>query len=337
MGCLTDKVLDEMRASAEQGSPGRGFCERSVQQIIWKARPPMAVLAPQEFDSTVPEPQYCRDCMCVAEMTYLMLGGQPLFPLSSSVDEIVALSARGVTSFVDEAHAGTSESAKAFVLELLRPSVGSRRRTPKVPPFREISVHMTHTWFRPKTEALDALDETYGDVVMHKLETWRNTLQLRATFVQLVADHLSLHMMARLERDLVDISEGSDQVSWALLQSRIAALTQMGDLLRSVNMAFGEDEQRVAINIREICKVIRSWRRRRVREVLWQVFTCAGAYDGVLPSSTCAEGLVSPVHRVWSRPCRVIDVVFPSRRRSSCSCEEPKSDFEEVPFASVRS
>ena len=101
----------------------------------------MAVLNPPELDRTVPEPQYRRDCLCLAELTYLLLGGQPLCPPADGADAAATLFARGVASFVDEVYAKTSEGAKAFVLELLRPA-GFRRQ--RAPPFQEVPVLMTH-------------------------------------------------------------------------------------------------------------------------------------------------------------------------------------------------
>merc|ERR1712216_216568 len=66
-----------------------------------------------------------------------------------------------------------------------------------------------------------------------------------------------------------------------------------------------------SIPLQDFCEAAASWRQKRVREVLWQVFSRSKAYDGVMSAEACADGLQSGVLHVWSRPSRVLDVVFP--------------------------
>merc|ERR1719162_1458368 len=138
---LIDHIFDQMHSDsksfhatlahrssdAQAHSIISGFCESSVQSIVWRlmsmlkhahgrglvhgclrlggcflddpettdsmrilefalfqlfhiptAIPPWSIITPLELDKNDPVPPYRRDFQCIAEMTYLLLGGQPL-------------------------------------------------------------------------------------------------------------------------------------------------------------------------------------------------------------------------------------------------------------------
>jgi len=171
---------------------------------------------------------------------------------------------------------------------------------------------MTHKWFRPNAEALDALNEQYDIIVLRKFDSWRNMLRLRNIFMKLIADHLTLHMMSMLQERLLRAANGQERLSWSQLAPEIIAMVKIPNQLQNVNKAFGENEHHDVINVADICNAMCAWRRKRVREVLWQVFARSKAVNGVMPAEACAEGLTSSVLHVWSQPCRVLDIVLPS-------------------------
>lgn len=82
-------------------------------------------------------------------------------------------------------------------------------------------------------------------------------------------------------------------------------------LLQKVNKAFGENEEMPVIHVRDTRHRMEAWRRKRVRELLWNVFNRSRAFTGVMSLTSCYEGLTSGVLHVWSRPNRVFDIIFP--------------------------
>eukprot|EP00927_Polykrikos_kofoidii_P024272 TRINITY_DN22100_c0_g1_i1.p1 TRINITY_DN22100_c0_g1~~TRINITY_DN22100_c0_g1_i1.p1 ORF type:complete len:681 (+),score=100.53 TRINITY_DN22100_c0_g1_i1:81-2123(+) len=298
------------------------------------ATPPLAVLTPLTLDPTDPVPPYRRDFQCIAEMTYLMLGGQSISSIDDSEDDHVRQFKRGAISFADKVHAKTSEYAKSLVTELIRP-VQFRKKS-KIEPCQEVNVYLAHRWFSPALDGYEQLDELYDVSIMRRYDKWRNMLRLRATFLKILADHASLRRIQRLKSKLLEHTEMQGKVSWWQLvthiQSILPAITY--DLLKKVNKAFGDNTHSYTINTEDVCRAIGAWRRKRIREVLWQLFSRHKAFSGELPVELCIDGLTSGVIHVWSRPLRVIDVLFPSESgtsgREATVAEEVDARIEEL-------
>uniref|UniRef100_A0A7S2PE27 Protein kinase domain-containing protein n=1 Tax=Zooxanthella nutricula TaxID=1333877 RepID=A0A7S2PE27_9DINO len=359
--CLTDKVFDDMHLS-EEDADEHGFCEKTVQQIVWKllksleqahsrgmvhgslrmgccyfndpedldslqilefglaalfdcptAVPPAMILSPLEADRTDPVPAYRRDFQCLAEMAFLMLGGQPICSLNSSKEELAKRFRRGAVNFSDKSYAHTTEDAKDFVVDVLRPACF--RKNTKLQPCYEVSVYMSHRWFYARRDNPDQLTLLYDVIVMRKYDTWRNTLRLRCNFMKILADHMPLKSIGHLCEDLAKlsatISEEPGAVSWTMVVNHILKTCPILHLLQKVNKAFGENEEMPVINIRDTRQAIEAWRRKRVREIVWQVFNRSKAYNGEMQADACWEGFHNGVLHVWSRPLRVVDIVFP--------------------------
>jgi len=253
---------------------------------------------------------YRRDLQCVAEMTYLMLQGQPVCKLTDSTEELAKRFQRGTVCFGDTVHAKTSENAKAFVLDLLRPT--SYKKASRIQACHEVAIHMSHRWFRPETDSVQQLTELYDMILLRRYDTWRTTLRLRTNFMKILADHMSLPRIRELWERLSILANNSDRVSWATMVPEILRHCPILHLLQKVNKAFGENEEMRVIHIKDTQKMMEAWRRKRVREILWQVFNRAKAFTGIMTAEACTDGLNSKVLHVWSRPMRVLDIVLPS-------------------------
>lgn len=376
--CLIDHVFDIMHRNSAEREGNSRFCERTVQEIVWKimsmlkqahprglvhgclrigaiflddpetleslrilefglfqlfhlpkAGPPMAVLTPLEMDYMDPVPPYRRDFQCVAEMLYLLLGGQPLCSPDSSVEHRRHRFRCGAASFADKVYARTSENAKTFCLELLKPAQfhkGVKK------PSHLATIHMTHRWFHPPPEAMSQLDEQYDVIVMRKYDTWRNTTRLQVNLVKLVADRMTLQSIGRLRKELSMVEDDSGGVSWVQLEQKLQQLSLIpSDLLKKVNKAFGDNTQTQNIPIGDFCQLSSEWRKCRVREILWQVFSRSKALSGTMTAEGCMDGLTSGVVHVWSRPSRVLEVIFPLEPGFQDGAEsEHKAKVEEL-------
>eukprot|EP00445_Apocalathium_hangoei_P035179 CAMPEP_0203944656 /NCGR_PEP_ID=MMETSP0359-20131031/80372_1 /ASSEMBLY_ACC=CAM_ASM_000338 /TAXON_ID=268821 /ORGANISM="Scrippsiella Hangoei, Strain SHTV-5" /LENGTH=718 /DNA_ID=CAMNT_0050875707 /DNA_START=77 /DNA_END=2230 /DNA_ORIENTATION=- len=274
------------------------------------ATPPAALLTPLETERTDPVPQYRRDLQCIAEITYLLLMSQPIASLNSTAEELAQRSRRGTACFDFAARRSTTENAKAFVVDILRPT--AFKKASKIQACHEVAVHMNHRWFYPDPGSVGAMTELYDMVMMRRYDTWRNTLRLRTNFFKILADHMSLYRIAQLWDTLTVLADGNPKVSWSTMVPEIFKHCPVLHLLQKVNKAFGESEDVAVIPIRETHRSMEAWRRKRVREVIWQVFSRAKAYNGTMSAEACADGLTSKVLHVWSRPLRVIDVLLPT-------------------------
>jgi len=376
--CLVDHVFDIMHRNSSDREGNSRFCERTVQEIVWKlmsmlkqahsrglvhgclrigacylddaesldslrilefglfqlfhlprAGPPMAVLMPLELDFMDPVPPYRRDFQCIAEMLYLLLGGQPLCPPDSSVEHRRQRFRCGAAAFADKVYSRTSESAKAFCLELLKPAQ-FHKGTKK--PSHLATIHMTHRWFHPPPEAMSQLDDQYDVIVMRRYDTWRNTLRLQMNLVKLVADRMALESISRLRQELSSIESEKGCVSWVQLEQKLATLSLIpSDLLKKVNKAFGDNTLTQNIPIEDFCKLSSAWRQSRVRGILWQVFSRSKSLNGRISADSCMEGLTSGVIHVWSRPSRVLEIIFPLKPGFQDSGEsDHKAKVEEL-------
>lgn len=230
--------------------------------------------------------------------------------LNSSDEELMQRFRRGTACFSDKVYVDTSEQAKAFVLNMLRPAAFKKQS--KIQPCIEVALHMSHQWFSEMDNNAFRFNAPYGIIVMRKYDTWRNTLRLRTNFVKILADHMCLSKISHLWMKFGAMADGSGKVSWVTMVPQLLENCPILHLLQKVNKAFGENEELPVIHLRDTRRVIEAWRRKRVRETLWQVFNRTKAFDGVMPADACREGLGSAVLHVWSRPLRVIDIIFPA-------------------------
>lgn len=287
------------------------FCilEFGLHQLFHlpSAIPPLASTLPLDIDPQDPVPPYRRDFQAVAEIAYLLLGGQPICPLESSVEQRRQRFKCGAASFVDKAFGGTSEAAKAFLMDLLRPAQWSKQS--KIPLCHLATVHMAHRWFFEKARDVD---EACDMMVMRKYDTWKNSVRLQINLLKLVSDRITLAGISRLRADLEPHVDTSGRVCWVQLEKCLQRVCLIpADLLKKVSKAFGENVHASSLHVRDFCNDITAWRKKRVREVLWQVFSRGKASDGRMNAEACADGLTSGVLHVWSRPARVLEVVFP--------------------------
>jgi len=293
------------------------------------AAPPLAVLTPLDSDPADPVPPYRIDFQCVAEMLYLMLGGQPLCSADSSLEERRQRFRWGTVPFTDKVFTRTSESAKDFTLELLRP-VQFKRAT-KLPPCHEATKLMAHGWFFPSTEMAAQMDEVFDIIVMRKYDNWRNTLRLQTNLMKLVADRMTIGRLEDLRKDLSTIAGTCGKISWVQLSHGLLQRCLIPiDLLKKVSKAFGDNVHERHIHIDNFCTCAIGWRRKRVQEIIWQVFNRSHAYNGVLPAQAVMDGLTSSVLYVWSRPSRVLEVVFPLMDLQGSSESEITAKVEEL-------
>jgi hypothetical protein len=282
------------------------------------AIPPLSIITPLELDPSDPVPPYRRDFQCLAEIMYLLMGGQPICPPDCSLDFRRQRFRCGTASFADKVYARCSESAKSFLLELLKPA--QFQKPMKLRPSQLAEVHILHRWL--SNNSAQELDETFDMIVMRRYDTWRNTVLLQTRLVKLVADRVTLASLSRLWQHLQSQTGDSGNVSWLELQNDLQSLCSVPhDLLKKVNKAYGDSATTSSINITDLCNTCVAWRQKRVREVLWQPFARAKCLDGTMPAEACLDGLTSgvlPPH--WSRPTRIIDIVFPLAEQSS-ECE----------------
>jgi hypothetical protein len=301
-----------------------------------KAIPPLASMLP--LDDFVPEgpvPPYRRDLQCVAEVTYLLLGGQPICPMSSSIEERRQRLKCGGASFVDKAFSRTTEAAKSFFLELLKPAQWQKQI--KVPLSEQSTAHLAHHWF--SIESLDGKDQGPShhvrrvdtrDTVLGKYDIWRNAVRLQGNLVKLVADRITLAGVEHLRSDLQALADQCGRASWVQFENCLQSQCVIpADLLKKVSKAFGESTQAPTMPVSDFCDYIAAWRRKRVREVLWQVFSRTKAYNGLMSAESCADGLTSAVLHVWSRPRQVIEVVFPTVQDGSDEIPTAETDYRE--------
>jgi hypothetical protein len=269
--------------------------------------PPLASALPFELDAYDPVPPYRRDFQSVAETIYLLLGGQPICPLDASMEQRRQRFKCGAASFTDKAFSGTSEAAKSFVMDLLRPAQWSKQS--KIPLCHLATVHMAHRWFFEKARDVD---EACDMMVMRKYDTWRNAKSLQMNLLKLVSDRITLNGISRLQKDLSRQVDNTGRVSWVQLEKCLQKVASIpADLLKKVSKAFGENVHISSLHVNDFCTDIAAWRKKRVREVLWQIFSRAKASEGWMTTEACTDGLQSGVLHVWSRPSRVLEVVFP--------------------------
>jgi len=282
-----------------------------------EAVPPAAILTPSEGTRTDPVPFYRRDLQCIGEIAYLLLTSRPIAPLTSSSEELLQRAKRGTAHF-DMAHPSLTENAKAFVLDILRPPCF--KKLSKIQACHEVAMHMNHRWFFPQSSAVGtAMNEVYDMVMVRRYDTWRNTLRLRLNFLKLMADHMSVYRIHQLWDRLALVAEKNQKVSWAVMVPEILQHCPVLHLLQKVNKAFGESEEAAVIPVEETRQTMEAWRKKRVREVVWQIFNRGRAYDGVISADLCNEGLVNKVNHVWSRPLRVVDVLVPAEGNSGAA------------------
>jgi len=275
---------------------------------IPRATPPMAIISPLEFDPDDAVPPYRRDFQCVAEMMYLLMGGQPICATDSSLEFRKQRARNGTVSFADKVYAKISEPAKAFLLDLLKPA--QLQKNVKIPPCHFATLHMNHRWFFPAPESAREIDETYDMIVMRRYDTWRNTLRLQTNLIKLVADRINLDSISRLSRDLQQVANENGQIAWVQLQPELQQQCLVpADLLKKVSHAFGDNLHNPTINVLDFCGLAVEWRQKRVREVIWQVFSRSKCLQGTMTGEACVDGLTSGVLHVWSRPCRVLDII----------------------------
>eukprot|EP00929_Paragymnodinium_shiwhaense_P080335 TRINITY_DN41883_c0_g1_i1.p1 TRINITY_DN41883_c0_g1~~TRINITY_DN41883_c0_g1_i1.p1 ORF type:complete len:814 (-),score=213.42 TRINITY_DN41883_c0_g1_i1:90-2531(-) len=283
-----------------------------------EARPPLSILTPMDFDPDDPVPPYRWDFHCIAEIAFLLLGGQPLYVTESSLEERRLQFKRGTICFADKAYSKTSESAKAFVASMLRPP--QFRKMTKISANQEAAVHMSHEWFNPRVDSsgFEQFDELFDVTIMRRFDKWRNMFRLRTMFLKIVADNVSRKGLRQLHHKLRECHSQEDhpqpgRVSWNTLAQELQAIcpSVTNDLLKKVNKAFGDNLSSPSIVIEELCAGAEAWRKKRVRETLWQVFARSKAFDGVMTIDECIEGLTAGVLHIWSRPLRVIDVIVP--------------------------
>lgn len=274
------------------------------------ATPPATILTPMGNDRPDPVPLYRRDLQCIAEITYLLLLSHPIASLNSTSEELAQRFRRGTACFDFAGFRDVTENAKAFVSDVLRPP--PYKKPSKIQACHEVAVHMNHRWFYPDSSSVSAMTELYDLVMMRRYDTWRNTLRLRTNFFKISADHMSLSRIGQLWDRLAALADGKLKVSWSAMVPEILKRCPVLHLLQKVNKAFGESEELATIPIKETRRTMEAWRRKRVREVVWQVFNRAKAFNGRLAADVCAEGLVGKVLHVWSRPLRVVDVLEPA-------------------------
>merc|ERR1711971_177127 len=169
-------------------------------------------------------------------------------------------------------------------------------------------------WFQPSNDEFDQLAELYDVSMMRKYDRWRNMIRLRTVFLKIIADNASLNGINRLRQALNKVKDDHGKVSWAQLVMEVQLMFPIitFDLLKKVNKAFGDNTHNSVIHVADLCDSMSGWRRKRVREMLWQVFSRSKAFCGFMPVDQCIDGLTSGVLHVWSRPLRVVDVVFPA-------------------------
>jgi hypothetical protein len=282
--------------------------------------PPLSIMTPLDLDATDPVPPYRRDFQCVAEIMYLLMGGQPICSLDCSLEYRRQRFRCGAASFADKVYSRTSEPAKTFLLELMKPAQFQKHL--KIPLCHMATLHLTHRWFFPPPELVRELDETFDMVVMRKFDTWRNTLRLQTNLVKLVADRMTLASLSRLRQDLKQVADDAGRVSWTDLRLNLQQLCLVpADLLKKVNKAYGDNVRAPSIHVDDFWTSANAWRQKRVREVLWQIFSRSKCFHGTISSEACLDGLTSGVIYIWSWPARVIDIVFPLQQKADIESE----------------
>jgi len=245
---------------------------------------------------------------------YLLMGGQPICSWECGAEFRKQRFRCGTASFADKVYSRTSEAAKAFLLELLKPAQFQKHI--KLLPCHLATMHMSHRWFFPGPDHNQSLDEMYDMIVMRRYDTWRNTLRLQINLFKLVADRITLAGLSRLHQHLQQVAE-KGKVTWYQMQLDLQQLCLVpADLLKKVSKAYGDNIHLPTIHIVDFHDSAVAWRQKRVREVLWQVFNRGKCLQGTMSSEACMDGLTSGVLHTWSRPTRVLDIVFPLEHSS---------------------
>jgi len=178
----------------------------------------------------------------------------------------------------------------------------------KTPPHKEAGFLLSHKWFRNQE---DRFLQAYENNVLRKYDSWRVSVRLRTFFVKIMADCFSLASLAILGERLATLADSTGNITWSRAVQEIVQLAPITSLLEKVNRAF-EGEFHSGIRVEDMCHNLLTWRQKRVREVLWQMFARAKEFGGVLSAEAFEDGFNGAVYHVWSRPMRVIDVIYPS-------------------------
>eukprot|EP00928_Gymnodinium_smaydae_P077324 TRINITY_DN6060_c0_g1_i1.p1 TRINITY_DN6060_c0_g1~~TRINITY_DN6060_c0_g1_i1.p1 ORF type:complete len:684 (-),score=134.00 TRINITY_DN6060_c0_g1_i1:88-2139(-) len=284
-----------------------------LHELFYPARAmmPAAVLTPLDFDGSNPVPAYRRDFACVAEITYLMLGGGPICSLDFTKDEREAYFRQCCLSYTDHAFAKITHTAKDFIKDLLCPK---KRDWLKRFAYDEAQTYMSHRWMQPDDLYQQMFDEAHGFEIMRRYDKWRSTLKQRGVVFKFFADNVALRDMPDFRDAMLPYLTSDGKVAWQCcftwLQRHTPAMCN--ELVRKVSKAFGDDPGFPTITFNDFFECVVAWRRKRVREVLWQIFCTLKAYDGLIDAEDCREALSGGVAHIWSRPKSVLEVIFPA-------------------------
>jgi len=172
----------------------------------------------------------------------------------------------------------------------------------------------------------------YSNIVVQRAYgRWRNQMKWHMDLVRCLADKVSLKTIKELRVSIpLSKQRGGHQLAedeladWTHLERDIRRFTNLTDeqLKRFARATPGQmREEAVKVHVDDTFAMAEAWRRKRTRDVLWQVFVkCFQQLrmrpDGFVrvPRRELEAALSSRVEPVWVGPCSNLDVLFPGEK-----------------------
>lgn len=279
------------------------------------AHVPSVVMVPLVVDPREPLPPYHRDFQCIAEIAYLMLSGVPVCSFDSSAEQRRRHFGRGAVSFAGRGFAKTSERAKIFISDMLRPPQFHGKQM--LPPSQDAGLRLTHRFLTG--EVTVDMEEALDVVVMRAYDRWRHSIRAQLELCKFVADKVTVAVLDGAFREWLQVNMDSEgKVGWPVVEEALGQVGLTTECLKKFNRAFGDGNSR-SVHAPDFVDLLCAWRRKRVRELLWQVFVRTKSRDGTCSTEVFVDNFTMGVAHVWSKPSSIAEVLFPA----GCKEKEP--------------
>lgn len=188
-----------------------------------------------------------------------------------------------------------------------------------LPQHLEAERFLSHPFLEEIDEACDR-EEASDIIVMRYYGRWRNALKWQLELVKLLADRMRYKHIRSVREDLTRQKGPDGKVEWTVFEAAINKVcTAPADTLKRYSRAFGENNGR-SIHVDDFTAVMEAWRKKRVRELLWEAFAKLRA-GGLINDQTdkvhvchrddLLDALMLRVTNSWAGPSSAVEILFP--------------------------
>lgn len=215
-------------------------------------------------------------------------------------------------------NSGQLEKLHSFLADAPKVKNDDQRMAMAPPQQLEAERFMTHPFLEEADHTIDREDAS-DIIVMRNYGRWRNSLKWQVDLVKVLADRVKFKHIKKIREDLSKHKGPEGKVEWAVFETAVQKVSTIQmDILRRYSKAFGETTGRT-IHVEDFTAYMESWRKKRIRELLWEAFAKLRASGLILEErgvhvcerDDLLDALMLRVTNPWSGPASAVEVLFP--------------------------